>query len=235
MTERAGSPRPPLAERPSPRIKICGLTDPAAVDAAIAAGADMIGLVFFPPSPRNLSLDAGAVLAERARGRAGIVALTVNAEPALLDRIAETVRPTLLQFHGKESPETVAATRTRLGLPVMKAIGVATADDLEPVAAYRDIADHILLDAKPPRDATRPGGNGAAFDWSLLAALDRGLPFMLSGGLTPENVSDAVTVVRPWAVDVSSGVESAPGQKDVSRMSAFVASVRRASETLAAV
>lgn len=210
-----------------PAVKICGLTDAASVDAALDAGADLIGLVFFPPSPRNVSLDQGAALAERARGRAEIVALTVDAAPETLDAIVAQVRPTLLQFHGKETPDTVAATRARTGCPVMKAIGIARADDLAAIDPYRGVADRVLLDAKPPKDATRPGGNGTAFDWTLLATLDRSLPFMLSGGLTPETVGDAVAKVRPAAVDVSSGVESAPGVKDAARIAAFVAAARQ--------
>ncbi|MGX1307126.1 phosphoribosylanthranilate isomerase [Amorphus suaedae] len=214
-------------------IKICGLTDAAAVDAALDAGADMIGLVFFPPSPRHLSLEDGAALAARARGRAGIVALTVDADDRALSDIARTVAPTMLQLHGSESPERVRAARGAHGLPVMKAIGIATAADLARLDLYRDAADHLLLDAKPPKDATRPGGNGAAFDWSLLATLDPHLRFMLSGGLDPDSVADAVARVRPAAVDVSSGVEAAPGRKDPARIAAFVAAARRAEQTTA--
>jgi phosphoribosylanthranilate isomerase len=215
-------------------IKICGLTDAAAVDAALDAGADMIGLVFFPPSPRHLSLEDGAALAERARGRAGIVALTVNADDAPLAGIVRTVQPTMLQFHGSESADRVRAARTAFGLPVMKAIGVATAADLARIDLYRDTADHLLLDAKPPKDATRPGGNGAAFDWSLLDALDPKLRFMLSGGLDPESVADAVARIRPAAIDVSSGVEAAPGRKDPALIAAFVAAARKAERDVAA-
>ncbi|MEW5423756.1 phosphoribosylanthranilate isomerase [Amorphus sp. 3PC139-8] len=208
-------------------VKICGLTDIASVDAALDAGADLIGLVFFPPSPRNVSIELGAALAERARGRAEIVALTVDAAPDLLDEIVTRVRPTLLQFHGKETPETIAATRARTGCPVMKAIGISGAEDLAAIEIYREAADRLLLDAKAPKGATRPGGNGAAFDWTLLGALDRSFPFMLSGGLTPETVADAVATVRPAAVDVSSGVETAPGRKDPARIAAFVAAARQ--------
>jgi len=214
-------------------IKICGLTDAAAVDAALDAGADMIGLVFFPLSPRHVAMTDGAALADRARGRAEIVALTVDAEEATLDAIANRVRPTLLQFHGRETPDVVRAARERYGIPVMKALGVATAADLDRVSDYRDAADHLLLDAKPPKDATRPGGNGAAFDWSLLAALDPALPYMLSGGLDPATVADAVRQVRPAAIDVSSGVEHAPGRKDPALIHAFVTAARAADETAA--
>lgn len=208
-------------------IKICGLTDAAAVDAALDAGADMIGLVFFPPSPRHLSLEDGAALAERARGRAGIVALTVNADDRTLADIVRTVRPTMLQFHGSESADRVRAVRTEFG-PVMKAIGVAAADDLAGIDPYCDAADHLLLDAKPPREATRPGGNGAAFDWSLLDTLDPKLRFMLSGGLDRDSVAVAVARIRPAAIDVSSGVEAAPGRKDPALIAAFVEAARAA-------
>ena len=209
-------------------IKICGLTDAAAVDAALDAGADMIGLVFFPPSPRHLSLQDGAALAARARGRAGIVALTVDADDQTLADIVRTVAPTMLQFHGPESPDRVRAAQAAHGLPVMKAIGIASSADLARLDLYRDVADHLLLDAKPPRDATRPGGNGAAFDWSLLATLDPNLRFMLSGGLDPDSVADAVMRRRPAAIDVSSGVEAAPGRKDPALIAAFVAAARKA-------
>lgn len=209
-------------------IKICGLTDAAAVDAALDAGADMIGLVFFPPSPRHLSIEAGAALADRARGRAGIVALTVDADEPTLADIVRTVAPTMLQFHGSETAAAVQAARAVHERPVMKAIGIATAADLARIDRYRDIADHFLLDAKPPRDATRPGGNGAAFDWSLLDMLDPNLRFMLSGGLNAASVADAVARIRPAAIDVSSGVEAAPGRKDPALIAAFVEAARRA-------
>ena len=215
-------------------IKICGLTDTAAVDAALDAGADMIGLVFFPPSPRHVSLDKGAVLAERARGRAGIVALTVDADEPTLRDIVRVVQPTMLQFHGRESADAVRVARAAHGLPVMKAIGIANADDLARIAPYRDTADHILLDAKPPKNATRPGGNGAAFDWSLLDALDPKMRFMLSGGLDRDSVADAVRRTRPAAIDVSSGVEAAPGRKDPALIAAFVDAARAAEQSLPA-
>lgn len=209
------------------RVKICGLTDAAGLDAALDAGADMVGLVFFPPSPRNLDLAAGAALAERARGRAEIVALTVDADAALIDAIAAEVRPDLIQFHGSERPERLAEVRRRYSVATMKAIGVAARGDLAACAAYQGAADRLLLDGKPPPQATRPGGNAARFDWTLLAGFEPGLPWLLSGGLTVANVAEAIRVTGAPAVDVSSGVERAPGIKDPALIRAFVAAVRR--------
>jgi phosphoribosylanthranilate isomerase len=212
-------------------IKICGINDLAAMDAALAAGADLVGLVFFPPSPRNLSLEEGAKLAARARGKARVVALTVDADDALLDAIAKSVAPDLFQLHGSESPDRLQALRARYGRPMMKAIPVAGAADLSAVSRYAG-ADRILFDARPPKDATRPGGHGRAFDWSLLAQVDRARPMMLSGGLNPENVAAAIQTVRPDAIDVSSGVEKRPGQKDADKIKAFVANARKAAAAL---
>lgn len=217
--------RPPLPGR----IKICGLSTPETLDAALLAGADMVGLVRFPRSPRHVDLDAAAALAERARGRACVVALVVNAEDEELAALAERVRPDLLQLHGAESPERAAAIARATGIPVMKAIGIGAREDLAAIDAYRAAGASILLDAKPPKDpAALPGGNGLAFDWRLLADLDPSLSFMLSGGLTAGCVADAIALTRAQAVDVSSGVESAPGAKDVSRIADFVAAARSA-------
>ncbi|QFR34043.1 phosphoribosylanthranilate isomerase [Ancylobacter sp. TS-1] len=209
-------------------IKICGLSTAETLDAALGAGADMVGMVFFAPSPRHLDLAAAATLAARARGKAGIVALTVDADDATLAAIVDAVRPDMLQLHGKESPERVAAIRARFGLPVMKAIGIATREDLAALAAYEAVADRLLLDAKPPKGAVLPGGNGVAFDWNLVAGLDLARPFMLSGGLDPENVASAVRLIQPPGVDVSSGVERAPGIKDPERIVAFLRAARAA-------
>jgi phosphoribosylanthranilate isomerase len=214
-------------------VKICGLKTAETMDAALAAGADMVGLVQFPASPRHLDAAAAAALADRARGRAEIVLLTVDADDAALAGLIETIRPGWLQLHGRESPERVAAVRRRFGLPVMKALGVREAADLAVVPAHAAVADRLLFDAKPPRDATRPGGNGLAFDWRLLAALDPAVPFMLSGGLGPETVAEAVRLVRPFGVDVSSGVERAPGEKDTGLITAFVRAARAAETTTA--
>ena len=213
-------------------IKICGINDLAAMDAALAAGADLVGLVFFPPSPRNVSLDQGAKLAARARGKARVVALTVDADDDLLDGIAKNAAPDMFQLHGSESPARVSELRERVGRPMIKAIPVAAAEDLDAVAPYAAVADRILFDARPPKDATRPGGHGRAFDWTLLARVSRTKPMMLSGGLNPANVAEAVRVVRPDAVDVSSGVEKSPGVKDATKIAAFVANARAAAAAL---
>ncbi|MDF2617834.1 MAG: Phosphoribosylanthranilate isomerase [Xanthobacteraceae bacterium] len=217
-------------------IKICGLSTPETLDAALGAGADMVGMVFFPPSPRHVDLATASALAARARGRAdkgvgqkvGIVALTVDADDAALADIIAAVRPDMLQLHGKESPERVEAIRTRFELPVMKAVGIASAADLARLAAYEGVADRLLLDAKPPKDALLPGGNGVPFDWDLLADLDLSIPYLLSGGLGPENVGDAIRRVRPFGVDVSSGVERVAGVKDPARILAFIREARAA-------
>jgi phosphoribosylanthranilate isomerase len=213
-------------------IKICGIKDLAAMDAALEAGADLVGLVFFQASPRNLTLDEGAKLAARARGRALVVALTVDPDDALLDSIMSRVAPEMLQLHGKESPARVSAIRKRTGIPVMKALPVAATEDLDTAPAYAAVADRLLFDARPPKDATRPGGHGSTFDWTLLARVDRTKPMMLSGGLDPDNVANAIRVARPDAVDVSSGVEKSPGVKDPKKIFAFVANARAASDAL---
>jgi len=188
-------------------------------------------MVFFPPSPRHVDLATAGALAARARGKARIVALSVDAEDAALAEIIAAARPDLLQLHGHESPERIAAIRARFGLPVMKAIGIATAGDLAALSAYADVADRLLLDAKPPRGASLPGGNGIPFDWDLLAGPTAARPIVLGGGLDPANVGEAVRRVRPAAVDVSSGVERAPGIKDVERIAAFVRAAREADRT----
>lgn len=209
-------------------IKICGINDLAAMDAALEAGADMVGLVFFPPSPRNVSPEEGVRLAARARGRARVVALTVDADDTLLGTIRTAVAPDILQLHGRESPARVREIRERTGLPVMKAIPVAEAADLDAVASYAALAERILFDARPPKGATRPGGHGRTFDWSLLARVARTKPTMLSGGLDPENVAHAIRTARPDAVDVSSGVEKAPGVKDAEKIARFIENARTA-------
>ena len=209
-------------------VKICGLSTPETVDAALAAGADMIGLVFFPPSPRFVATDAAAPLAAQARGRAEVAVLTVDMDDDGIAAIVDTVRPDWLQLHGHEPPEQVAALKRRFGLPAMKAIGVREPADLAAVAPYRGVADRILLDAKPPKGATRPGGNAVAFDWAILDGFDPGLPWMLSGGLDPSNVGAAIARTGAPGIDVSSGVETAPGRKDAGLIAAFVAAARGA-------
>jgi phosphoribosylanthranilate isomerase len=215
-------------------VKICGLSEPETLEAALAAGADMVGLVFFEPSPRNVDLARAAELAARARGRAEIAALTVDAAAKLLDAIAEQVRPGWFQLHGHETPEAVAAIRETYDTQVMKAIAVATAADLGKVAPYATVADRILFDARAPKDATRPGGLGVPFDWHLLEGLNPGKPFVLSGGLNLGNLAQAVRIARPHGVDVSSGVERALGVKDANMIRAFIGAARGAEASLRA-
>lgn len=210
-------------------IKICGLSTPATLEAALAAGADMVGLNFFAASPRYVTLGEAAALAAIARGRTTIVALVVDADDDALAALKTAVAPDTLQLHGKETVQRVADIRTRFALPVMKAIGVSDAADIALARRYVGIADYLLLDAKPPRKADAlPGGNGLAFDWRLVSDLDPPLPFMLSGGLDAGNVGAAMRLVRPAGVDVSSGVESAPGLKDETKIRAFIAAARAA-------
>jgi phosphoribosylanthranilate isomerase len=209
-------------------VKICGLRTPEALDAALEGGADMVGFVFFPPSPRNLGFEAARALGERVKGRARKVALSVDATDAELAQAIDALKPDLLQLHGKETPERVVAVRTRFGLPVMKALPVEARADLAPIRIYEKIVDRILFDARAPREATRPGGLGKAFDWHLLENLDLAVPFMLSGGLDAGNVADALRVTRAPSVDVSSGVERAPGEKDPDKIRAFVRAAREA-------
>lgn len=209
-------------------VKICGLSTPETLEAALAAGGDMVGFVFFPPSPRHVGLAAASTLGQQARGRALKVALSVDADDALLENSIEALRPDLLQLHGKESVARVRDIKQKFGLPVMKAIPVETSGDLAAVAGYAAVADRILFDARAPKEATRPGGLGAAFDWRLLQNLDIKIPFMVSGGLHAGNVAEAVRVTGAGGVDVSSGVESAPGIKDSEMIRAFIRAARAA-------
>ncbi|WIY27454.1 phosphoribosylanthranilate isomerase [Parasedimentitalea psychrophila] len=205
------------------RVKICGLRSGDDVTAAAQAGAAYVGFVFFPKSPRYVQIDQAATLAALAPVGLCKVALTVNASNAELDAITAKVPLDMLQLHGVESPERVAEVKARYGLPVMKAIGVADASDLPQIDAYSAVADQLLIDAKPPRDAELPGGNGLAFDWRLLAGRKYWQrPWMLAGGLTPDNVAEALRMTGANQVDVSSGVEVAPGQKDADLIRAFV-------------
>ena len=212
-------------------IKICGLKTPDAIDVAIDAGADMVGFVFFAPSPRNVGYAAARVLGERTRGRAKKVALSVDASDAELAAIVESLKPDLLQLHGKEAPERVAMVRSRFRLPVMKALPIAARADLSPIRLYDKVADRLIFDARPPRDATRPGGLGRTFDWRLLEDLRTDVPYMLSGGLDAGNVAEALRITRAPGVDVSSGVESAPGEKDLDKIRAFIRAARQAAQT----
>jgi phosphoribosylanthranilate isomerase len=211
--------------------KICGITTPEALEAAIAGGADYIGLVFFAKSPRNLEMARAKALAQLARGRVKIVALTVDADDAMLREIIDEVTPDALQLHGDETPERVSEIKRTFGLKVIKAIPVATADDARKAGNYADAADIILFDAKAAPDANVPGGNGRTFDWAMLDGISDSRPFILSGGLGPHNVAEAIVLTRPAAVDVSSGVESAPGVKDPDRISRFLRAAKTAKQT----
>jgi phosphoribosylanthranilate isomerase len=213
----------------TPLVKICGLNSLEALDAALDAGADLVGFVRYPRSPRHLSLGEGRALSARAKSKAMRAVLTVDADDQELAAIIEALDPDILQLHGEETPERVAAVRARFGRPVMKAVGIAEPADLERLAAHADVADRLLLDAKPPKRAEAlPGGNGLAFDWRLVAGLDLATPFMLSGGLTPENVAEAIGLTGARALDVSSGVERRPGVKDPEKIGAFVRAARAA-------
>jgi phosphoribosylanthranilate isomerase len=212
----------------TPVVKICGLSTPATLDAALDAGADMVGFVFFPKSPRHVDWATARALGRQARGRAKIVALSVDADDDTLKRIADALAPDLLQLHGRESPERVKRIGELCARPTMKAIGVAARADFAAAEPYEGVADFLLIDAKPPRDAALPGGNGRPFDWSLARDFRIPRPWLLSGGLDPETVEAAIAESRARGVDVSSGVETAPGVKDAGRIRAFVAAARRA-------
>ena len=209
-------------------IKICGLNTAQAVEAALAGGASHVGFIFFAKSPRNVSPDQAGALREKARGQARTVAVTVDADDAALDAIVAAMAPDMLQLHGSETPARIAEVKARYGLPVMKALAVSTAADLAAARPFFAVADRMLFDAKPPKGSELPGGNGVAFDWSLLAALDPGVDYMLSGGLNAANVGDALRIGNPPGIDVSSGVESTPGVKDTALMDDFFAAVRAA-------
>lgn len=206
------------------RVKICGLKTPEHLAAAVSAGAGYVGFVFFPKSPRNVEVTLARRLALDVPAGVAKVALVVNADDALLDRITAQVPIDILQLHGSETPDRVNDVRDRYGLPVMKAIGIAEAADLAAIDRYSAVADQLLIDAKPPRNAELPGGNGLSFDWRLLAARKYWTrPWMLAGGLTAGNVAEAIRLTGARQVDVSSGVESAPGQKDAAMIAEFIA------------
>ncbi len=208
---------------PDIRVKICGLRSPADVASAAAAGAGYAGFVFFARSPRHLTVAEARLAALAAPPGMAKVALTVDADDATLDAIVAAVPLDMLQLHGHETPDRVAEVRARFGLPVMKAIGVADEGDLSGLIDHSLAADQLLIDAKPPRDAVLPGGNGLAFDWRLLVGRKWLRPWMLAGGLTAANVAEAIRLTGARQVDVSSGVESAPGVKDAGMIRAFVA------------
>lgn len=209
-------------------IKICGLKTPETLEAAIAAGTDWVGFVFFPKSPRHVTLELAKELGRIAGTRVKKIALSVDADDAALDAIEAALNPDMHQLHGHESPKRIGSVRARSGRKIIKAVGIADAVDLQTARTFSDAADWLLLDAKPPKNAVHPGGNGMPFDWQLLAGLDLEKPFMVSGGLDPSNVGDAIAISRPAGVDVSSGVETAPGIKDPEKIRAFVAAARAA-------
>ena len=208
------------------KVKICGVRTPAVIEAAAEAGADFVGLVLFPKSPRHVEVEAARVLAAIAKGRLGTVAVLVDPDDALIDEVVERVRPDLLQLHGTETPERVAVIKARSGLPVMKAIAVAEAGDVAKADAYAGSADYVLFDAKAPAGAMLPGGNGVVFDWRALATARA--PFALSGGLTPDSVGEAILLTGAALVDVSSGVEREPGEKDLALVRRFIQAAKAA-------
>lgn len=211
-------------------VKICGLSTRETLETALDAGADMVGFVFFPPSPRHVSLETGRDLGRQVKRRALKVALTVDADDATLDNIMDALSPDIFQLHGKESVARLRDIKQKFGRPVMKAVPVATAADLAVLPGYAAVAERILFDAHAPKDATRPGGLGEPFDWHLLENLDLKLPYMVSGGLHADNVAQALRVTGAGGVDVSSGVESAPGVKDPEMIKAFIRAVRAIQE-----
>jgi phosphoribosylanthranilate isomerase len=211
-------------------VKICGLSTRETLETALEAGADMVGFVFFPPSPRHLSLTTARDLGKLVKRRAAKVALTVDADDAMLESIVEALQPDILQLHGRESVARLREVRRKFSLPVMKAIAVESPADLASLPEYAGLADRILFDARAPKEATRPGGLGAVFDWKILENLELKIPFMVSGGLSSLNVADAVRVTGAGGVDVSSGVERAPGQKDPEMIRAFIKAARASEE-----
>jgi phosphoribosylanthranilate isomerase len=212
-------------------VKICGLSTREALAVALESGADMVGFVFFPPSPRHLGLETARDLGRQAKGRALKAALTVDADDATLANIVEALEPDILQLHGRETVARLRDIKQKFGLPVMKAIAVETPADLASLPGYAAVADCILFDARAPKGATRPGGLGAVFDWHVLENLDLKLPFLVSGGLNAENVAQAIRVTRAGGVDVSSGVERAPGVKDPEMIRAFIRAARATDPT----
>lgn len=204
------------------RVKICGLSDQAGLQAAVDAGAAYVGFVFFEKSPRNVSIETAKALALTVPVGVAKVALVVNADDAFLDALMTVVPIDVLQLHGSETPDRVIEIKNRYGLPVMKAVGVADASDIATLETYMQVADQILIDAKPPKNADLPGGNGLSFDWTLIAKRRWPVPMMLAGGLTPENVAEAIALTGALQVDVSSGVEQSAGVKDAVKIRAFI-------------
>ena len=207
-------------------VKICGLKTVEAVDAALDGGASHIGFIFFKKSPRNIEPEQAAKLRTHVGKRAKTVAVTVNASQEVLNEIVETVIPDILQLHGSETPEKVAEIKSRYGLPVMKAFAIRTVDDMEASLKYCGVADMLLFDAKPPKGSDLPGGNGVSFDWSLLDSFITDTPIMLSGGLDKNNIEEAMSIAHPDGIDISSGVETSPGVKDIKLISQFLQTVK---------
>lgn len=214
--------------RISPLVKICGLSTPETVSAALDNGAAMVGFIFFAKSPRHVSAALAADLRALAKDRSEAVAVTVDADDAYLDEIVSVMKPDWLQLHGHETPQRVRDVKARYGLPVMKALSVREAADLDAAELYNGVADRLLFDAKAPKGSELPGGNGVSFDWTLLNALDPGLIYMLSGGLNAGNVQEALRVTNAPGLDISSGVESAPGIKDIKLIEQFFATLKSA-------
>ncbi|GLQ33757.1 N-(5'-phosphoribosyl)anthranilate isomerase [Amylibacter marinus] len=204
------------------RVKICGLSEPATLNVALASGVSYVGFVFFPKSPRNVSLAQGAALAQLVPAGRCKVGLVVNPSDVELEQILDAVPLDMIQLHGSETPERVSEIKDRFSLPVMKAVGLADEGDLPALQEYGRVCDQLLVDAKPPKNADLPGGNGLAFDWRLIAGRRWAVPWMLAGGLTPENVADAIRLTGATQVDVSSGVEAAVGVKDAELISDFI-------------
>lgn len=208
-------------------IKICGIKTYDLLDAVIEAGADMVGFMHFQRSPRHVSVEDLAGLISAARGQVQSCVVLVNPDNSCVAEIA-ALGPDFIQLHGPETPHRVEAIRAEAGVEIIKALPIGSAEDVSHVAQFSEVADMILLDAKPPKGADRPGGLGESFDWSLLESLDPALPFMLSGGLRPDNVAEAIRTVKPFGVDVSSGVETAPGVKSKMLIEAFIRNARSA-------
>jgi phosphoribosylanthranilate isomerase len=209
-------------------IKICGLKTPETLAAAINAGADWVAFNFFMPSPRFVPLEVARLLGYQVKHPVKKIALLVDSDDDAIAAIIDALKPDMLQLHGSEAPERVAAIRATFGLPLIKAVGISNSDDIKTARGYETVADWLLLDAKPPKGADLPGGNGVRFDWHLLAGLDLAKPFMVSGGLDPANIAEAIRISAAQGVDVSSGVESAPGVKDPVRIKAFIEAAREA-------
>lgn len=208
-------------------IKICGIKTPDILEAAIDAGADMVGFMHFARSPRHVDIETLQTLISEARGRVETCVVLVNPDNSCVMEVA-ALSPDWIQLHGPETPHRVEAIRDEAGIAIMKAVSIGSAEDIASVPSFDAVADRIMLDAKAPKNAERPGGHGTAFDWTLLKALEPGLEFILAGGLTPETVADAIRAVRPMGVDVSSGVERMPGIKDAALIRAFIAKARAA-------